>query len=95
MCFSPTQFLLAALLLLLPGNGSGAPAEPPPSGDSFSLVQVRNENYVRNDAQNSHSSAGLEAMLRAYAKYHVPLTPELSRAIRLNVNLGGGAVDKR
>ncbi|KAL8348898.1 hypothetical protein RB601_002192 [Gaeumannomyces tritici] len=89
MRFSPTHFILTALLLS--HGGSGAPAEPP-SGESFSLMQVRNENYVPSDGQNS--SCGLEAMLRAYAKYHVPLTAELSTAIRLNVGLAG-AVNKR
>lgn len=43
---------------------------------TFTLAQVRNENFQGQD--------GLKALLRAYAKYNASLTPQLRMAVQMN-----------
>ena len=54
----------------------------PVGGNShFSITQIRNPKY---DAKKEWQRNGLQAMIRAYEKYHVSLSPAIKTAMKLN-----------
>jgi len=73
---------------LIPPNDkeTRAPLEdhkaPPVGGNShFSITQIRNPKY---DGKKEWQRNGLQAMIRAYEKYHVSLSPAIKTAMKLN-----------
>lgn len=71
--------LVAALAATTVPSAYAFPASGTPvgaRGGKFSVTQVRNKDFQRHD--------GLQAMLRAYAKYNATLSPELRVAAKMN-----------
>ncbi|KAM7210183.1 Aspartic peptidase domain containing protein [Rhypophila decipiens] len=57
---------------------------------SFSVNQIRNPEFDENLHRN-----GLQALVHAYAKYGVELTPEIKKAVRMNPSVTGISLQKR
>lgn len=73
-CLAAAQSVTAAPLV--EERGASQPSSP----TDFTISQVKNQRYQKR--------SGLVAVLRAYAKYNVTLTPRIEAAMKANVAAG-------